>query len=152
MVDENNSYIGGPPRITEPLAFFYLFELSGLLLAERFFPPTVVFEPLEPLPRRTIPREDIIVTELRPRSPLAKSGPCGYPGEAGASSYTAYDRNSHYPIQPSTKPRPEEGDQIPHSHSPRRVQGLRSSDTRWVDNAFKSPPILPSPLATIRRK
>ncbi|KAJ1299974.1 hypothetical protein OPQ81_003822 [Rhizoctonia solani] len=69
---------GDRPEDTDSLAFFYIFELAGLLLAERFFPPTVIFEPLDHPSPRMVPREDIIITEIRTRSPFAEPRPRGH--------------------------------------------------------------------------
>ncbi|KAH7325463.1 hypothetical protein B0J17DRAFT_722924 [Rhizoctonia solani] len=74
MIHSDTSYPRGPPQAPKTLAFFYLFELGGLLLAEQFFPPTVVFDPMDLPPPRTIPHENIIVTEIAPKNPFTKLG------------------------------------------------------------------------------
>ncbi|KAJ1300842.1 hypothetical protein OPQ81_002482 [Rhizoctonia solani] len=57
-------------------AFFNLFEFCGLLLAERFFPPTVVFKPLEPQsPVMSGRNGDTISIELPSVNPFAEPQP-----------------------------------------------------------------------------
>ncbi|KAJ1299975.1 hypothetical protein OPQ81_003823 [Rhizoctonia solani] len=53
-------------------AFFYLFEFCGLLLAEQFFPPTVVFEPLDPQ-SPVVSHMDTISIDLPSHNPFAES-------------------------------------------------------------------------------
>ncbi|CUA77325.1 hypothetical protein RSOLAG22IIIB_06654 [Rhizoctonia solani] len=69
MIHQEISTSRDPPRTTKSPAFFYLFELPGLLLAERFYPPTVVFGPFDPPPPRMASRDNTIVVALPPGSP-----------------------------------------------------------------------------------
>ncbi|CAE6421669.1 unnamed protein product [Rhizoctonia solani] len=84
MVHDETSYFKGSSQSTKTLTFFYLFELGGILLAEQFSPPTVVFEPLDLPPPRTISRENVIITDILPRSPVVQ--PRCHNMRAGAKS------------------------------------------------------------------